>query len=132
MKNVLVITFFCMVYVATTGSMPVKDDDVYEPLGTVVLVANGLLLAQYPHGIPAAYPDSSYKNLLRKGYKSMYARLKPYHLELQKNDSTFIVRLFDGKRLVLTDWSCTEEKIDCWNYKGECEGVALKAPCQRQ
>jgi hypothetical protein len=104
-------------------------DDKYQPVGTAVMTANGLLLVKYPYGIPESYPENDYKNLLREDYKPMYEHLQPYRVKIQKVDGNFIARVYDGNLIILTDWSCTEGRIDCWSYNKECNPDTLHVLC---
>ena len=106
-----------------------NSDDKYQPLGIVIMTTNGLLMVKYPQGIPDNVSDTEYKELLKVNYNSFYEMLLPYQLKIKKKDKAFFVSVFDGKTLVLTDWSCTEDRIDCWNYNGQCNPDKLYTPC---
>jgi hypothetical protein len=108
-----------------------KRDDQYQPIGTAVLQASSLLIVQYPEGIPDNYPGEDYKNLLKDNYKSMYENIQPYRATIQKKDNRFIVQVYDGNLLILTDWGCTEGRIDCWSYNSECKAETLHVQCDR-
>jgi hypothetical protein len=110
---------------------PENLDLKYQPLGTVVLTANNLLMVQYHQGLPDNYSGEDYKNILKEKNQLMYQRLQPYRVTVQKLADKFKVSVFDGNTLVLTDWSCTEGKIDCWSYKNECLPDTMHVPCDQ-
>jgi hypothetical protein len=104
----------------------------YQPLGTAVLTADNLLMVKYPQGPPENYSGDDFKNLLKSDYLSMYQRLQPYRVTIQKSGEKFKVSVFDGNTLVLTDWSCTEGRIDCWSYNKQCLADTMKIKCDEE
>jgi hypothetical protein len=106
-------------------------DQKYQPLGPAVLMANNQLMVQYPQGPPDNYSGDDYKNLLKGNYQKSYERLQPYRVTILKMVNKFKVSVFDGSTLVLTDWSCTEGKIDCWSYKKECLPDTMHIQCDQ-
>jgi len=113
--------------------MRINDDEKYQPLGVAVLAANDQLLVKYPHpqDRPEYIQGDEYKALLKENYKPMYDRLLPYLVKIKKIDDNYIVSVFDGQKLILTDWLCTEGRIDCWSYNGECNPDTLKVKCDK-
>jgi hypothetical protein len=101
----------------------------YQPLGTAVLTANDLLIAEYPEGPPANFSSDDYKDLLKKDYHVMYDRLQPYQIKVEHRGNNFIVDLYDSGRLIMKDASCSETRIDCWVYKQECDPTTFHVPC---
>ena len=125
--TLIIISFF----VFGCSCSKVDDGLKYQPLGTAVLTANNLLMVQYPQGPPDNYSGEEYKNLLKENYQPQYQSLQPYRVILQKLANKFKVSVFDGSTLVLTDWSCTEGKIDCWSYKNECIPDTMHIQCDQ-
>jgi hypothetical protein len=109
--------------------MRLNVDEKYQPLGTAVLAANDLLLVKYSQDRFEYIEGNEYKDLLKENYKPMYDRLIPYLVQIKKIDNNFIVSVFDDQKLILTDWLCTEGRIDCWSYNGECHPATLKVKC---
>ena len=103
--------------------------DDYQSIGPAVLQANRMLLVQYPGGLPAGFTENNYKNILQVDYQPMYERIKPYSVQIQKTGSNFLVQVYDCDLLILTDCSLTENRIECWNYKAECNADSVKAHC---
>jgi hypothetical protein len=110
-----------------------NPDEKYQPLGTAVLTANGLLLVKYPQDRPESIQENEYKDLLKEDYKIIYNRLLPYLVQIKKDklSNNFIVSVFDGQKLILTDWLCTEGRIDCWSYNGECYPDKIQINCDK-
>ena len=106
-------------------------DEKYQPLGTAVLAANDLLVVKYPQERPEYIQENEYKELLKENYKPMYDKLLPYFVQIKRTNNNYIVRVYDGKILILTDWLCTERYLDCWSYNGECNPETLKVECDR-
>ena len=129
-RNILRL-FLLALFIFSCSSFRPNLDDRYQPLGTAVLAANDLLMVKYPQGPPENIHEDEYKGLLKEDYKPMYVRLLPYLVQIEKMDNYFIVSVFDGKKLILTDWSCTEGRIDCWCYNRECNPDALKVECDQ-
>ncbi len=113
--------------------MRINDDEKYQPLGGAVLAANDQLLVKYPHpqDRPEYIQEKEYKDLLKENYKPMYDRLLPYSVKIKKVDDNYVVSVFDGQKLILTDWLCTEGYIDCWSYNGECNPDTYKVKCDK-
>lgn len=113
--------------------MRLNVDEKYQPLGRAVLTANGLLLVEYSKGRSKYIQGNEYKDLLNGNYTPMYDRLLPYLVKIDNNkyDDNFIVSVFDNQKLILTDWSCTEGRIDCWSYNGECSPDKLDVKCDK-
>jgi hypothetical protein len=109
----------------------VDDGLKYQPLGTAVLAANDQLMVQFPQGPPDNYSGEDYKNLLKENYQPSYERLQAYRVTVQKLADKFKVSVFDGDLLILTDWSCTYGKIDCWSYKKECLPDTMHIQCDQ-
>jgi hypothetical protein len=127
-----VITFLLPVFVLFSCSgLQMKSDEKYQPLGTAVLAANGLLLIEHPHDCPENMSGNDYKGLLRENYRPMYDRLLPYSVRIEKRDGKCTVSVFDGQMLILTDWLCTEGYVDCWSYNGECNPDTIKVKCDK-
>jgi hypothetical protein len=133
MKIYLTIARFFLVslFIYSCSSVQLNVDEKYQPLGTAVLAANDLLLVKYSQDQPEYISGDEYKELLKESYKPMYDRLLPYLVEIKKTDNNYIVRVLDGHKLILTDWLCTEVRIDCWSYNGECNPETLKVKCDR-
>jgi hypothetical protein len=130
MKTSINITFLLVsLLIGACCCSKVNHDEEYQPLGTLVLTANGLLTVQYPQGIPDNYNGEDYKKLLQEDYKRMYERLLPYKVQIKKIEKNFCVQIYDGKCLILTDWSCTASRIDCWSYNNECNPDTVKVQC---
>jgi hypothetical protein len=123
--------FFLSVIVAACCCTKTDLNERYQPLGMAVLTANNLLMVQYPQGPPENYQGENYKNLLKENYRPMYERLQPYRVVIQKMADRFKVSVFDGNTLVLTDWSCTEGRIDCWSYEKQCMPDTLNVRCDQ-
>jgi hypothetical protein len=113
--------------------MRLNVDEKYQPLGTAVLTANGLLLVEYTEGRSKLIQGNEYKDLLKKNYKPLYDSLLPYLVKIDNNiyDNNFVVSVFDDQILILTDWSCTERRIDCWSYNGDCSPETLQVKCDK-
>ncbi len=131
MKIYLNIFFSLLLIIEMSCCTIERPDDKYQPVGTAVLTANNLLSVKYPQGLPENYPGEDYKNLLKENYQPMYERLKPYRVLIQKITDKFKVSVFDRNTPVLTDWSCTEGRIDCWTYNKECIPDTLAVECNR-
>ena len=101
----------------------------YQPLGVAVLTANGLLMVEYPENKPENINPNDYKNLLKEDYNILYERLLPFKVQIKKLDNNYIVKVYDRNLLVLTDWLCTEGRIDCWGYNHECNPDTIKNIC---
>lgn len=127
-----VITFLLSVFVLFSCSgLQVKLDEKYQPLGTAVLAANGLLLIEHPHDCPENMSGDDYKGLLKENYRPMYDRLLPYLVRIETRDGNCTVSVFDDQTLILTNWLCTEGRIDCWSYNGECNPDTIKVKCHK-
>lgn len=111
------------------GSLRVSTDEKYQPLGTAVLAANGLLMIEHPHDCPENMSGDAYKNLLKEDYRPMYEKLRPYSVQIKTKDGKCILTVFDEKATILTDWLCTEGRIDCWQYNGECNPDTIDVRC---
>jgi len=111
--------------------MRLNVDEKYQPLGTAVLTANDLLLVKYSQDRSKYIQENEYKDLLKENYKTMYDRLIPYLVQIDNIDNNFKVSVFDGQKLILTDWLCTEGRIDCWSYNGECAPDTLNVICDK-
>ena len=123
-STLLLISFFINAYDCN------EDLDArYQLIGPAVLSANNLLMVQYPQGPPENYSGEDYKNLLKSDYRPMYQKLQPYRVVIQKLGDKFKVHVFDGNTLVLTDWSCTEGRIDCWSYNKQYLADTMKIKC---
>lgn len=127
----LISLFFLSLFICSCSIMLLNVDEKYQPLGTAVLAANDLLLVKYSQVRPEYIQENEYKNLLKESYKPMYDRLLHYLVKIEKTDINYIVRVFDGQTLILTDWLCTEGRIDCWSYNSECNPETLKVKCDR-
>lgn len=110
----------------------INQDEKYQPLGTAVLAANDLLLVKYSQGQSEYIQGDDYKELLKENYTPMYDRLLPYIVQIKRINNNFIVSVFDDQKLILTDWLCTEGRIDCWSYNEECNPDKLKVKCDRE
>ncbi len=106
-------------------------DEKYQPLGTAVLTANDLLLAKYPKERPQYVSQEEYKNLLKENYLPLYDRLYVYPVKIKTVNNNFVVSIYDGDKLILTDWLCTEGYIDCWSYNNECNLNTIKIECEK-
>jgi hypothetical protein len=125
-------TFLLSVIVLFSCSgLQVKPDEKYQPLGPAVLAANGLLLIEHPHDCPEDMSGDDYKGFLKEDYSPMYDRLLPYSVRIQTKDGDCIVTVFDGQKLIFTDWLCTEGRIDCWSYNGECNPDTARVTCDK-
>ena len=113
------------------SSFQVKQDEKYQPLGTAVLTANGLLLIEHFYDCPEKLSGDDYKGLLKEDYRRMYDRLLPYSVQIEKRDGNCTVSVFDGRTLILIDWLCTEGYVDCWSYNGKCNPDTMKVKCDK-
>jgi hypothetical protein len=104
-------------------------DEKYQPLGAAVLAANRLVSVKYPHGLTEEISKEKYLSFLSDEFKSKYDLLEPYYIQVNKMNDWFIVQVFDGNKLILTDYACTESRIDCWCYNGECNPDTLNINC---
>jgi len=123
--------FLLSIFICSCCIIRINDDEKYQPLGVAVLAANDQLLAKYTQDRPEYIQGDEYKDLLKENYKPMYDRLLPYLVKIKKVDDNYVVSVFDGQRLILTDWLCTEGRIDCWSYNGECSPDTLKVKCDK-
>lgn len=123
--------FLLSLIICSCSSIQLNLDKKYQPLGTAVLAANDRLLVKYSQDRHEYIEENEYKDLLKENYKPMYDRLLPYLVQIKKTDNNFIVRVLDGQTLILTDWLCTEGRIDCWSYNGKCIPEELKIECDR-
>jgi len=101
----------------------------YQRTGPAVLTANGILLTQQPHGLQRSISGEEYKDLLKDDHPSMYSELEPYRIAVSPDPEGFIVKVYDGDKLIMLDAACTEDRIDCWVYRGECTESSFSAPC---
>lgn len=130
MKNIITLSFILLaLFMYSSCYIQPIIDEKYQPLGTAVLTANGLLMVVYPEDRPDHINQNEYKILLKEDYELMYERLLPYLVQIKKVDNNFIVSVFDGDLLILTDWLCTEGRIDCWNYNAECNPDTIEINC---
>jgi len=104
-------------------------DDKYQPLGTAVLTANDLLVVKYYQEHFDSFSGEEYKALLKEKYMNLYQNISPYSVNLTKADPLFKVTVKDGDLLILIDWLCTENRIDCWSYNLECSPDTLIIDC---
>ena len=123
--------FLLSIFICSCCILPINDDEKYQPLGVAVLAANDQLLVKYPEDRSEYIQEKEYKYLLKENYKPMYDRLLPYTVKIKNIANNFVVSVFDGQKLILTDWLCTEGRIDCWSYNGECSPDALKVKCDK-
>ena len=124
----------CLVFVLfvySCSSIQVNKDEKYQPVGTAVLTADGLFLVKYSQNQPASVPGDDYKDLLKEDYQRLYNRLAPYDVRVEKAADGYVVSVFDGDRLILADWLCTEGRIDCWVYNGECDPGTISVNCDK-
>lgn len=106
------------------------DDAHYQPIGTAVLTANGFLIAAYPDGLTEPVDIAEYKrSLLEEGYQELYQALLPMSISIQPRGKHFIVKVLEDGAPVLYDVSCTESRLDCWLYRGQCSPDTLVVPC---
>ncbi len=126
--NIITISLSVFVLLGCS-SLRVSTDEKYQPLGTAVLAANGLLMIEHPHDCPENMSGDVYKNFLKEDYRPMYEKLRPYSVQIKTKDGKCILTVFDEKAAILTDWLCTEGRIDCWQYNGECNPDNLNVKC---
>jgi hypothetical protein len=131
MKTLILISIMLVLSTYSCCGTKIIQDEKYQPLGTAVLAANDLLLVKYSHDRPEQISESEYKNLLKEDYQPMYERLLPFSVEIKKSDDNYIVRVYDEEILILTDWLCTESRIDCWSYNRECTPDDLQIECDK-
>lgn len=128
--RILRITLLSLVLCSCSG-IRINLDEKYQPLGTSVLAANDLLIVKYSLDKPDFIQEEEYKNLLKDNNSPMYNRLIPYTVQINKTGNSFKVKVLDGTTLILTDWLCTEGRIDCWSYNGECTPESIKIECDK-
>jgi len=125
---IILLLFFALV---SCSDLQVRADEKYQPLGPAVLAANGLLLIDHPNDCPEDMSGDDYKGLLKEDYRPMYDRLVPYTVRIASRGGNCTVSVFDGQQLIVTDWLCTEGRIDCWSYNGECDPGKTTVTCDR-
>ena len=130
MKQVFILSFLLISFLTISCSV-IKSSisEEYQPLGTAVLTANGLLMVEYPENKPEYINQNDYKLLLKEDYKILYEKLLPYEVQVKKSENNYIVSVFDGNKLILTDWLCTEGRIDCWSFNQECNPDTIQIKC---
>lgn len=119
-----------VLFIASCSIFQANLDEKYQPLASPVLTANGLLMVEYPNGIPDTVSSDNYKSLLKENYKNLYETILPYKVIINKHSKGFIVKVYQNNLLILTDWSCTENKIDCWTYNGQCNPDTVNVNCK--
>jgi len=131
MKKIYNYLFYIIIIFSITSCYIFQGnlDEKYQPLASPVLTANGLLMVEYPYGIPDTVSSDNYKSLLKEDYKNLYETILPYIVKIKRLNKGFIVKVYQNNFLVLTDWSCTENRIDCWNYNGQCNPDTVKINC---
>ncbi|MBU1053046.1 MAG: hypothetical protein KKC46_04350 [Proteobacteria bacterium] len=127
----IIIFILLSLFICSCSSIQLNYDEKYQPLGTAVLTANDFLMVKYYKDRPEFVQEKEYKDLLKESYKPMYDRLLPHSVEIKNTANSFIVSVSDGKKLILTDWLCTEGRIDCWSYNGECNPETVNVECDR-
>jgi hypothetical protein len=131
MKHRIIISFlFISFFIISCSAIKPSLSEVYQPLGTAVLTANGLLMVEYPEIKPEYINQNDYKNLLKEDYDILYQRLLPFEVQIKKSENNYIIKVFECNLLILTDWLCTENKIDCWSYNQECNPDTLIVNCR--
>lgn len=132
MKHSIFISFLLVSFFTISCSIikPSLSEE-YQPLGTAVLTANGILMTEYSEDKPEYINQNDYKNLLKEDYDILYQRLLPFDVQIKKLENNYIVKVFDGNLLILTDWLCTENRIDCWSYDQECDPEKLVIECDK-
>ena len=130
MKKIITVSFFLFLFFSVSCSV-IKSSlsEEYQPLGTAVLTANGILMTEYPVNKPEYINQNDYKNLLKEDYDILYQRLLPFEVQIKKSNNNYIVKVFDENLLILTDWLCTENRIDCWSYNQECNPDTIEIKC---
>jgi hypothetical protein len=117
-----ILLVFILVSCRCVTLSPTSAELLYNPLGTSVLQATKLVILEYPDGLPDGFPGEKYKELLQKyNYPHLFSVLSPYLVQIKKLEKGFVVRIYDDRVRILTDWSETRTRIDCWCYKGECK-----------
>jgi len=111
------------------NSLCVSTDEKYQPLGTAVLAANGLLMIEHPYDCPENVSGDDYINLLKEDYRPMYEDLRPYTVQIKTINNKCVISVSDKQMAIFTDWLCTEGRIDCWQYNGECNPDTLNVKC---
>jgi len=130
MKKIITVSFFLFLFFSVSCSV-IKSSlsEEYQPLGTAVLTANGILMSEYPEIKPEYINQNDYKNLLKEEYDILYQRLLPFEVQIKKSENNYIIKVYDGNLLILSDWLCTENRIDCWSYNQECDPDTIDIKC---
>lgn len=109
-----------------------KDVKSYHKIGPAVTTANGLLMVGYPNGLNRPISGEEYKTLLEKEHSTLYERIEPYTVMVEPVRQLFVVKVYDGDKLILIDASCTEDRIDCWVLENQCTPESFSVPCLNQ
>lgn len=128
-RSIIICVLFISFFIISCSVIKPSLSEEYQPLGTAVLTANGILMTEYPENKPEYINQSDYKNLLKEDYDILYQRLLPFDVQIKKSNNNYIVKVFDGNLLILTDWLCTENRIDCWSYNEECNPDTIEIKC---
>lgn len=129
MKNLINrLSFVVILFITVSCSAPTNNEN-YQEIASPVITANGLLMVKYPQGIPEIVSSQEYKELLKEDYTLLYDILTPYDVKIQKSGNHFKVAVYHSSQQVLFDLSCTENRIDCWVYNGDCNPDTLKVDC---
>lgn len=129
MKKNINSLFFIGFLLITVSCCTTINNDKYQEIASPIITANGLLMVKYPQGIPAEVSGQEYKELLKENYSILYDKLNPYDVKIYKSGTFFKVAVYYDKLQVLLDLSCTQNRIDCWVYNGECNPDTLKVDC---
>lgn len=92
-----------------------KNRNYYE-LGPAILQASSLFLTIETDQLPEKIDGIYYKSLLKDEYENLYLSLVPFYIEIEKIENDYLVKLYDGDKLVLTDLTATEGKLDNWEF----------------
>lgn len=124
------LSFVIILFITVSCCAPINKEN-FQEIAAPVITANGLLMVKYPQGIPEIVSGQKYKDMLKEDYSLLYDILTPYDVKIQKSGKHFKVAVYYGSQQVLLDLSCTQRRIDCWIYNGECDPLTLKVDCDK-
>lgn len=130
MKDIIKILYvfsITMMYSCTTISESI--DEKYQQIAPAVLTANGILEVKYAEDSNIVVDGTIYKNYLKEDYKASYETLIDYDIQVKMDETNFIIYVYDDDLLILKDWLCTSNRIDCWPYKDNYDSTVCAPEC---
>lgn len=80
----------------------------YGTLGSTVTYASDKVIGEYGCNIPDDFDAANLLSIVKKEVsESRYRLLKKYRLEVIPHRTYYLLKVYDGQRLIMFDYSCT-------------------------